>query len=101
MQMRTKFVPALVAVLLALAAGGVTAVDEPAPAVSSDHAAGRKAIEARDWNGAIKSLSSAAQRDARNADMHFTALQICGFDVVAWKRALDIHCRYSSENGVT
>jgi Flp pilus assembly protein TadD len=69
MQIRTKLVPILVAAFLALAAGSVNAVDEPVPAVSSDHAAGRKAIEARDWNSAIKSLTSAAQRDSRNADI--------------------------------
>ena len=69
MQIRTKLVPVLVAALLTLATGSVTAVDDPVPAVSSDHAAGRKAIEARDWNGAIKSLTSAAQRDSRNPDI--------------------------------
>jgi Flp pilus assembly protein TadD len=69
MQLRTKFVPALVAALLALATADVTAVDEPAPSISADHAAGRKAVEARDWNSAIKSLTSAAQRDSRNADI--------------------------------
>ena len=69
MQIRTKLVPALVAALLTLATGSVTAVDDPVPAVSSDHAAGRKAIEARDWTGAIKSLTSAAQRDSRNPDI--------------------------------
>ena len=69
MQICTKFVPALVAALLAIAAGWAMAVDEPTPSISPDHAAGRKAVEARDWNGAIKSLSSAAQRDSRNADI--------------------------------
>ena len=34
-----------------------------------DYAAGKKAIEAKDWNAAIKSLSSAALRDTRNADI--------------------------------
>ena len=34
-----------------------------------DFAAGKKAIEAKDWRAAIKSLSSAALRDTRNADI--------------------------------
>ncbi len=70
MQLRTKLVPALAAAVLVLAAGRVTAVDtDPSPPPSADYAAGKKAIEARDWNGAIKLLSSAAQRDSRNADI--------------------------------
>lgn len=71
MQIRTKLVPALAAALLAFAPGRLPAVDsgEPPPPVNSDHAAGKRAIEARDWSGAIKSLTSAAQRDSRNADI--------------------------------
>ncbi len=34
-----------------------------------DFAAGKKAIEAKEWTAAIKSLSSAALRDTRNADI--------------------------------
>jgi len=34
-----------------------------------DYAAGKAAIAAKDWNGAIRSLSSAALRDTRNADI--------------------------------
>ena len=34
-----------------------------------DYAAGKAAIEAKDWNAAIKALSSAALRDTRNADI--------------------------------
>jgi Flp pilus assembly protein TadD len=34
-----------------------------------DYAAGRVAIAAKDWNAAIRSLSSAALRDTRNADI--------------------------------
>ena len=44
--------------------------DPAAAALDPDYAAGKKAIEARDWNGAIKRLSSAALRDTRNADIH-------------------------------
>ena len=44
--------------------------DDPAAAkLDPDYAAGKKAIEAKDWNAAIKSLSSAALRDTRNADL--------------------------------
>ena len=34
-----------------------------------DYAAGKVAIAAKDWNAAIRSLSSAALRDTRNADI--------------------------------
>ncbi|HWH39783.1 MAG TPA: tetratricopeptide repeat protein [Usitatibacter sp.] len=34
-----------------------------------DYAAGKKAIEAKDWKAAIKALSSAALRDTRNPDI--------------------------------
>ena len=34
-----------------------------------EYAAGKKAIEAKDWNAAIKALSSAALRDTRNPDI--------------------------------
>jgi Flp pilus assembly protein TadD len=34
-----------------------------------DYAAGKAAIAAKDWNGAIRLLSSAALRDTRNADI--------------------------------
>jgi Flp pilus assembly protein TadD len=71
MRMTSKLAPAFLAAFLAVAAGAATAVDsDPSPPVSGDHAAGKKAIEARDWNGAIKSLTAAAQRDGRNADIH-------------------------------
>jgi Flp pilus assembly protein TadD len=70
MPIRTRLVPVLAAALIALAPGRVVAVDtDVAPALSSDHAAGKRAIEARDWNSAINSLTKAAQRDSRNADI--------------------------------
>lgn len=43
--------------------------DPAAAALDPDYAAGKKAIEAKDWSAAIKSLSSAALRDTRNADI--------------------------------
>ena len=56
-----------------LATGPVVAVDtddDPAAAqLDPDYAAGKKAIETKDWHTAIKSLSSAALRDTRNADI--------------------------------
>ena len=70
--MRTRFTlaPIGVAVLLAAMSGLATAVDsDPSPSISSEHAAGKKAIEVRDWNGAIKSLTVAARREGRNADI--------------------------------
>ena len=44
--------------------------DDPAAAkLDPDYAAGKHAIEAKDWSAAIKLLSSAALRDTRNADI--------------------------------
>ncbi len=43
--------------------------EDKTSAVDSDFAAGRTAIEAQDWQGAIRALSSAALRDTRNADI--------------------------------
>ena len=44
--------------------------DEPgASQLDPDYAAGKKAIEAKQWQAAIKSLASAALRDTRNADI--------------------------------
>ena len=44
--------------------------DDPAAAgLDPDYAAGKAAIEAKDWTTAVKALSSAALRDTRNADI--------------------------------
>jgi Flp pilus assembly protein TadD len=59
----------LVAALFAMPAP-VFAVDtDSGPPVSAEHAAGKRAIEVKDWNAAIKSLTAAEQRDPRNADI--------------------------------
>jgi len=67
MLMRSALAPLLAAAVLA--AGPALAVDSDGPPLSAEHAAGRKAIEARDWKGAVASLTAAAKRDARNADI--------------------------------
>jgi Flp pilus assembly protein TadD len=65
---------------IALAAAFTLAVASPcfadpqetnpeASALDPDYAAGRKAIDAKNWNAAIKSLSSAALRSPDNADI--------------------------------
>jgi Flp pilus assembly protein TadD len=44
--------------------------DNPAASkLDPDYAAGKQAIELKNWQSAIKSLSSAALRDTRNADI--------------------------------
>ena len=42
---------------------------EDQTAIDPDLGAGRAAIEAKDWQAAIRALSSAALRDTRNADI--------------------------------
>jgi len=44
-------------------------VEDKAAALDPDFATGRAAIEAKDWQGAIRALSSVALRDTRNADI--------------------------------
>lgn len=70
MRMKSALAPALVAAVLAAATGPAMAVDsDSSPPPSREHAAGKKAIDAKDWNGAIQSLTAAAKREASNADI--------------------------------
>jgi len=56
--------------LTPLAAIAVDTEENPAAAaLDPDYAAGKKAIEAKQWSAAIAALSSAALRDTRNADI--------------------------------
>ncbi len=43
--------------------------DEPVPTLSADAAAGKKAIEAKDWKRAAELLTKAAAADPKNADV--------------------------------
>jgi Flp pilus assembly protein TadD len=62
-------------VLLGLVSGRPAATladpteDDKASAADPDFAAGRAAIDAKDWPAAIRAFSSAALRDTRNADI--------------------------------
>jgi len=68
MRVRLTLTPVLVAAVLAI--GPAIAVDsDPNPPASAEHAAGKQAIEAKDWNRAIQSLTAAAAREGRNADI--------------------------------
>ena len=70
--MRRVAAVALLGLSLAhLTAQAVGKEEDPdsAAQLDPDYAAGKKAIEAKDWNAAIASLSSAALRDTRNADI--------------------------------
>jgi Flp pilus assembly protein TadD len=83
---RRPLAASLVACVLALVGGATWAVDtdENGPARDPDFVAGKRAIEAKDWQGAIKSLSSAALRDTRNADIE----NDLGY---AWRHAGDMN----------
>ena len=68
--LRTAAALAVCLVLMPPVCVAVDTDDDPAAAkLDPDYAAGKKAIEAKDWSAAIKSLSSAALRDTRNADL--------------------------------
>ncbi|HSC95064.1 MAG TPA: tetratricopeptide repeat protein [Burkholderiales bacterium] len=70
MNLRFMLAPPLLAVFMASASDPSRAVDtDPSPPLSAEHAAGKKAIEDKDWNRAIQALTVAAQRDGRNADI--------------------------------
>ena len=62
---------ALAALLVCAAPPGlaVDTEDDPTTAADPAYAAGRKAIDAKDWNAAIKFFSSAALRAPDNADI--------------------------------
>jgi len=58
--------------LLLLPSLSLAADTDEGPAAAKldpDYAAGKQAIESKNWSAAIKSLSSAALRDTRNADI--------------------------------
>lgn len=44
--------------------------DPPPPPVTAEHAAGKRAIDAKDWGAAIKALTAAVQREERNPEIH-------------------------------
>ena len=74
--MRRRAVVVVTAALAAAAVGVALSVradptdDDPnAAALDPDYAAGKKAIEAKDWRAAVKALSAAALRDTRNPDI--------------------------------
>ncbi len=60
------------AALLLLLSGALAAGADPGDDEDSgdpEYVRGRQAIEAKDWQGAVRLLSSAALRDTRNADI--------------------------------
>lgn len=74
--MPIRRIPALIALAASLAviAGPAQPAMDPEPmdvlaARDPDFARGRQAVEARNWNAAIKAFHIAEQRDTRNADI--------------------------------
>ena len=60
------------AALALLLSGALAALADPGSEEDSgdpEYARGRQAIEAKDWQGAVRLLSSVALRDTRNADI--------------------------------
>ena len=69
--MRKTFSLALaMAAALACAPGATVAMDDPTPVMSPDHQAGKRAIDAKDWNAAVNALGAAEKREPNNADVH-------------------------------
>ncbi len=69
-----KLARVALAASLAVVSGPVLPAMEPEPmevltTSNPDFAEGRRAVEAKNWNAAIKAFTAAAQRDARNADI--------------------------------
>jgi tetratricopeptide (TPR) repeat protein len=71
MRRRAWIAAASIGLTLVWASGASRAIgtDEDGPPGDPDFVTGKRAIEAKDWNTAIKALSSAALRDTRNADI--------------------------------
>ena len=70
MRTRSTFMHLALATSLAIVPVAATAVDTtPEPAPLPEIVAGKKAIDARNWGAAIKTLSVAAQREPNNADV--------------------------------
>src|SRR2546425_4447425 len=57
------------AVLPAVALAHPSDDEPPAERTDPDYAAGKAALDAKDWGSAMRLLSSAAVRDTRNADL--------------------------------
>jgi Flp pilus assembly protein TadD len=74
MAMQRNLLAAALIAVLCLSLSGVSRADpvddDPAAAaLDPDYVAGKQAIESKNWAAAIRSLSSAALRDTRNADI--------------------------------
>jgi len=68
--LRTAAVLAVCLLLVPPVCLAVNTDDDPVAAkLDPDYAAGKKAIESKNWQAAIKLLNSAALRDTRNADI--------------------------------
>src|SRR5258706_887607 len=66
--MRRRLALAIALVVCALGARGEP-TEEEEDKLDPDYAGGRKALEAKEWPGAIRLLGSAALRDTRNSDI--------------------------------
>ncbi len=106
-RLRSRWRPAAFALAAAIAGGaGAPCLADPsefepqAAALDPDYAAGKKAIEAKDWNAAIKPLSAAALRDPDNADIQnyfgFAYRKTGKLDLAFkhYKRALEMNPRH-------
>jgi tetratricopeptide (TPR) repeat protein len=60
----------LVVVALLAMPGLSYAKDDDTPPMGPEHEAGKLAIAAKDWDGALKALRAAEKREPRNADVH-------------------------------
>ena len=75
-------------------------VEDKAAALDPEFAAGRAAIEAKQWQTAIRALSSAALRDTRNADIQnflgYAYRNLKQFDLAFthYKRAIELNPRH-------
>jgi Flp pilus assembly protein TadD len=90
---RTLYSASLAACLLGLAPSAAVAagnIDRPeAVKLDPDYEAGKKAWDAKDWDGAIKSLTLAAQHDPNNADIQ----NLLGYSYRK-KRNMDLAFKY-------
>ncbi|MGZ5063475.1 MAG: tetratricopeptide repeat protein [Usitatibacter sp.] len=97
---RAGFLAAAIAVLPPVAAADPTEVDPDLATRDADYAAGKKAVESKDWAEAVRRFELAEKRNPDSADLHnylgFSYRNMGKFDLAFkhYERAIEIEPRH-------